>query len=100
MEKNIKTADAETIEKWKKQHGDIFKIEVDGHVCYLKKPDRKTLAYVSTLGNNPMRFNEVLLENCWLGGDEVIKTNDDLFLSVSQKLPELISVKTAEITKL
>jgi len=49
---------------------------------------------------DPLRFNEVILENCWLGGDEEIKTNDELFLAVSSKLPDLIQIKEATLEKL
>jgi len=94
------TVSAEVISEWKKKHGDIFKADVDGSVCYLKKPDRKTMSYVATLGNNPIRANEVLLENCWLGGDECIKSDDDKFFGVSAKLNEIVAIKEAEITKL
>lgn len=90
----------EQVSDWKKKHGDIFKVEVDGSVCYLKKPDRKTMSYVATLGSNPVRANEALLENCWLGGDDSIKTNDEKFFGVSAKLAEIVQIKDAEITKL
>lgn len=90
----------EQIEAWKKQHGDVFRAEVDDSVCYLKKPDRKTMSYVASLGNNPIRANEALLQNCWLGGDESIKTDDEKFFGVSAKLNEIVQIKDAEITKL
>ncbi len=93
-------ATAEQISEWKKKHSDIFKVEVGDSVCYLKNPDRKTMSYVATLGNNPIRANEALLENCWLGGDESIKTDDKKFFGVSSKLAEIVQVKDAEITKL
>jgi hypothetical protein len=91
----------EQIQEWKAKHGDIFKITVDGKEAFLKKPSRKTLGYASVAGKtNPLKFNEVLLNDCWLGGDEVIKTNDELFLSVSGKLADLLEVKEAELEKL
>jgi hypothetical protein len=93
-------ATAEQIAGWKKKHGDIFKAVVGDSVCYLKKPDRKTMSYVATLGNNPVRANEALLENCWLDGDEDIKKDDDKFFGVSAQLAEIVQIKEAEITKL
>jgi hypothetical protein len=93
-------ATAEQIASWKKEHGDIFQVEVDDSVCYLKKPDRKTMSYVATVGNNPIRANEALLQNCWLGGDDSIKTDDEKFFGVSAKLNEIVQIKDAEITKL
>ncbi|HBX45556.1 hypothetical protein [Limibacterium fermenti] len=100
MEELRGQATAGQIEEWKKKQGDIFKVEVGDSVCYLKKPDRKTMSYVATLGNNPIRANEALLQNCWLGGDESIKTDDEKFFGVSAKLAEIVQIKEAEITKL
>jgi len=91
----------EQIAQWKAQHVDVFRIKVADKECYLKKPSRKALGYASVAGkDNPLKFNEVLLNDCWLGGDEEIKTNDDLFLSASAKIAELIKVEEAELEKL
>ena len=91
----------EQIQEWKNQYKDIFVISVEDKKVYLRTPDRKTLSYASTLATkDPLKFNEVILENCWLGGDEEIKTNDELFLAVSSKLPDLIQIKEATLEKL
>ena len=91
----------EQIAEWKNKHGQIFCIKVDDKTCYLKKPGRRALGYASMAGKeNPLKFSEALLNDCWLGGDEDIKTDDDLFLAVSQKLGEIIEVKQAELVKL
>lgn len=94
------------IAEWKDKHGTISKITVfdkkaGNKVCYLKNPSRQALGYASMAGKgNPLKFNEMILNDCWLGGDEEIKTNDTLFLSVSAKISELIDVKEAELEKL
>ena len=91
----------EQIEAWKKKHGDVFRITVDGKEAYLKRPDRKTLGAAAVVGkNDPMKYNEILLSNCWLAGDEEIRTDDALFLGVSAKLGELVEIKEAELKKL
>ena len=91
----------EQIQEWKNQYKDIFVISVEDKKVYLRTPDRKTLSYASTLATkDPLKFNEVILNNCWLGGDEEIKTNDELFLAVSSKLPDLIQIKEATLEKL
>ena len=103
MKNNTLTGQAkpEQIAEWKKKHSDIFAITVDGHICYLIKPDRKVLSYASSLGQkDPLKFNEAILDNCWLGGSEEIKTNDELFLGASGKIADLIEVKEAELVKL
>jgi hypothetical protein len=102
-EKNIAASAVtkEMIAEWKKKHGDVFKIKVEEKEAYLKRPDRKTLAYASSVvSSNPIKFSEILLNGCWLAGDEEIKTQDSLFLSASGKLGELIEVKESELVKL
>ena len=97
----IGKATPEQIEEWKKKHGTVHAVVVDGHIGYLKKPDRKVLRYASSVGaKDPIRFNELLLTNCWLGGSESIKTDDEMFLGASAVLAELIEVKEAELVKL
>lgn len=91
----------EIIEEWKKQFGSVFQVDVDGHIAYLKKPDRKTISMATTIGGkDPIKFSELMLNNCWLAGDDVIKTDDELFLAVAGKLAELIELKEAELKKL
>ena len=92
----------EQIAKLKKAHGDIFKITLEsGESCLLRKPTRKELSYASMAGqNDPIKFSELILNSCWLAGDEQIKTDDELFLGSSQLIGELVKVKSAELEKL
>ena len=91
----------EKIKQWKAKYKEVFVLRVDDKVAYLRTPDRATLSYASTLATkDPMKFNEAILTNCWLGGDEEIKTDDALFLSASSKLGELIQIKEASLEKL
>ena len=71
------------------------------NLCYLRKPNRKELSYASVAGkSDPMKFNEVILNQCWLASDEEIKTDDSLFLGVSAQIAQLVEVKEAELKKL
>jgi hypothetical protein len=89
------------IEEWKRQYGAVYRIKVEDKVCYLKSPSRKTLGYASMAAKtNPLKFNEVVLNDCWLAGNEEIKTDDSLFLSISPRLDELFEVKETELEKL
>lgn len=90
----------EQIKEWKEKHGDIFAISVDEYSCILRKPKRKDLSYVATLGKDPMKMQEVLLNQLWVEGDEEIKTNDELFLAVVSKMETVTQIKEAEIKKL
>ena len=89
------------IDEWKKRHGDIYAIKVDGHVCYLRKPTRRDLSFASSAGKkDPLKFNETLLRDCWLGGSEAIRRDDDKFLGASGVLDKIIPDAEAELEKL
>ena len=90
----------EKIEGWKKQHGDIYLIEVEDKACVVRKPNRKDLSFAMLLKDDPIKFNETLLNNLWVDGDEELKTNDDYFLAVSSQLGELLQIKEATLKKL
>jgi hypothetical protein len=94
-------ATAEQIAMWKNLHKDVYAIRIEDSIAYLRKPDRATIkAMASFAQSDPIRSSEILLENCWLGGDAEIKTDNDKFLAVSARLGELIEVKNAELKKL
>ncbi len=96
-----KAVTSETIKKWQEQHGDVFMITVEDKAGYYRKPDRKILGAAMKFGaNDPMKFNETLATNCWLGGDDELRTNDDYFFAASSKFGEMVQVKEAEIKKL
>jgi hypothetical protein len=91
----------EQIESLKRKHGEIFAVEVEDCVCYLKKPDRQTLkAYFNALKQDFIAASEIMLDNCLVAGDESVRTNNDKFLAVTQVLDNLIAIKQAELKKL
>ena len=69
----------ELIQELKKQHGDVWAIECDNNVCYVKKPNRDTMAraIMHYNGGKLLEAGETLLDNCFIHGDEVIR-NDDM----------------------
>lgn len=101
METKVEKTIEQKISEWKAKHGDVFQVEVDARVAYLKRPDRKVLGAAAVTGkSDPMKYNEVILNNCWLEGDEEIRTNDAMFLGVSAQLAEIIEIKEATLKKL
>lgn len=95
-----KLTDAE-IKALKAKHGPIFRITVGDKSCILKRPDRKSISYASSIGSkDPLKFNEVILTECWIVGDEEIKKDDMLFMSACAKIGELIEIKEATLEKL
>jgi hypothetical protein len=102
MEKKILkgTAAKEQIDAWKSQYSETFEIKVADSVCYLKQPDRSVLKAVSALEKNTIGGGEVIIANCWLGGDDAIKTDNSKFMSVLPYLYDLIEIKEVELKKL
>lgn len=92
-------ANKEQIAEWKKKHGEIYEISVEDKSCFVRKPNRKDLSFVSVV-KDPIKMSETLLKQLWLDGDKEIQENDDLFLAVIPKLEEVIKVKESQIKKL
>lgn len=98
MEKKDITAQ---IAEWKKKHGDVFAYAADGKTCYLRRPSRQAIAAASVVGKeDAFKFAEVILTNCWLGGDDALRTEDKYFMGLSQKVSELVEIKVGELKKL
>ena len=97
----IGQATPEQIEAWKKEHKDLFSIQVEGHVGYFKKPGRQVIAVASTrVKDNPLGYVETILENTFVGGSREIIENDDYFLAAMTTAEKLIEIKTADLVKL
>ncbi|WP_165026815.1 hypothetical protein [Dysgonomonas sp. ZJ279] len=101
-EKNISNPSEAQINKWKKEHNEVHVLKVGGKIGYLHNPDRATLslAMMRIAKNDILGGCTAILENCWLGGDEEIKTNDKLFMGAVGVVGELITAETATLEKL
>lgn len=92
---------AAKIAVWKKKFGDIYVYEADGKKCYLHRPSRAVVSAASVIGKeDPFKFAEVVLENCWLDGDECLRTDDAYFMGLSQQISQLVEIKTGQLKKL
>lgn len=89
----------EQVAEWKKKHGTVYEISVEGKSCIIRKPNRKDLSYVSVV-KDPIKMSETLLKQLWVEGDKEIQEQDDLFLAVIPKMEEVIKVKESQIKKL
>ena len=93
------------LEGWKKKFGDgnVFEVAVEDKKVILHKPSRRDLSYAmagSNQAKDSVKFSEILLNQCWIEGDEEIRQNDDYFLAVVPVLGALAETKEAEIKKL
>lgn len=94
-------ATKEQIEGWKKQHGSVYEISTKDAVCYIRSPQRKDLSHATTVaGNDPFKFNEVIMKDCWLFGDDSMINDIDKFLGVSEQLGDIIEKAETKLKKL
>ncbi len=89
----------EQISEWKKEHGDLFEISVDGKSCILRSPRRKDLSYVSVV-KDPIKLSETLMRQLWVEGDAEMIDDDKYFLPAVSQIQEVLKIKEAKIKKL
>ncbi len=90
----------EQIAKWKQQHQTVYAIEVASKIGYFKVPDRNVISYaMSQAPQNPLGYYEAIAQNTFLGGDQALLEDDSYFLSICNRLSELVQVKEAQLKK-
>ncbi len=97
------TATDSQVEEWKKKHGGVYAFtSEDGESqCYLRQATRKDLSHCQIVaGVDPYKYNETLIRNCWLGGDEDMQLNEAKFLGLSAKVEDVIEIIECEVKKL
>ena len=101
MKKELKgQVSQDQLDKWKKEVGHVWEVTIEESVCYLKKASRATLrAALTFLEKDKIKYMEIIVENCWLGGDENIKKEDDYFYGLMGVVPKLVEAKDAVIKK-
>lgn len=104
----IGEATPEQIAQWKanvkKQYGEeteVFKYVKDGMICYLRSVDRDAYSSAAAkVSTSPAKFNDVILENIWLGGCEDLKTVNSYYFGLIDFVEELMNKKKGVLTKL
>jgi len=83
-----------------------YEITVDDKSCKLRELDRQTLevALGLIMNNNSkpqyIRAGEIILNACWVEGDEEIKTNDKYLVAAAFQAFQLIEIKDAQLKKI
>lgn len=91
-----------TVKELKAKHGlkEIFVVESDGLVGYIKRPSRDQLKYAMSVSqNDPLGMTELILEGGWLAGDEALKSEDKYFLDISSQIDTIIETTSVTIKK-
>lgn len=83
-----------------------FEIEVQGEKgtfkCLLCKPNRNTLAEVfsTRAAGKVLEAGEIILENCWVDGSEIILEDEDMKAAASLAAIDAIKLPTATLKKI
>lgn len=90
---------AEQIAEWKKKHGKVFTYTVDGKICYFRSVDRNTYSAAASkiTSAGPAKFNEVVIENIWLAGDEAIRKEDKYFFGLIEHIETMMDKQKGEL---
>lgn len=93
------------IMKWKNQHGKVMLVEIEEcdtvHHAYFKRPTLNTMAAVTKVGKtNEVESAKIMLNDCWLGGSEVVKSDVVLFMEATKQLSKIFDSCTSRLKNL
>lgn len=96
------TVTQEMIAMWKAKHRKVISITVedDGEqfTAFFRRPDMNTMSAVMSIAkSDELKASNTMFENCWLGGDEMIKEEFVLKMAVMGKMQSLVEVKSCEL---
>ncbi len=101
---------AAQIEAWKQHYGidQVFEISVpldddnkEFVTGYFKKPNLQAIsASAKVIEMDPIKAGIIMFDNCWLGGDEKFKNNDEAKMSAIDELNKLFQIRTAHVKNL
>ena len=66
----------------------LFEVE-DGKSCILHEPSRQDYSYICAC-QDPVSANELIVNQLWVDGDEIIKTNFKYTVGVASQATETI----------
>lgn len=90
------------INRLKAQHGKIYEItaEDDGeqYVAYFRRPDMGTLSAMTKMAKtDEIKASQILLENCFVGGADTVKSDTSLFMATVGELSKIVGAAKATI---
>lgn len=86
----------EQITAWKKEHRKVHAIEVeDGdelYIGYFHRPSMETMSAVNKLAKaDEVKSTTTMFDNCWLGGEPVMKTDTLVRMAAIKQLGEMFN---------
>lgn len=102
MEEKKSRFTPEIIAQFKKEHGSIFKYtSTDGKECILKSPTLQIIDACRTVsGGSSIKFDDALVQNCWVDGDLELKTVDKYKMGLFDWLGGIIQKVSGQLEEL
>lgn len=95
---------AQQIQDWKAKYGIVYKVTTeDGREAYIKDPlSDLTIMKAAIIAGRGSRFDYVkcVLENCWLAGDESIKTDEAAISGMDKKIDLFTDLPKYKVAKI
>lgn len=96
------SVNTEMLSMWKAKYRKVSSITVqDDDECYtgfFRRPDMNTISAVSKLSKtDEVKAANALFENCWLGGDEMMREDAIVRMAAIGKLQELLNAGVASL---
>jgi len=90
------------IKEYKNKFGHVFKYtSKDGKSCLLRNPDLKIIDACRTVsGGSSVKFDKALVDNCWLEGDEELRTNDEYTMGLFDWMGGIIKKVDGQLEEL
>ncbi len=94
-------ATKQQLQEWKEKYGQFFELKSeDGKSCFLFDPatSMTIMKQVATaMASSDEEFALSILNNCWIGGDEELRTTDGYLNGFIEELKEILQVKPCTI---
>lgn len=91
------------IAAWKKEHGEVYQIEVDDKILILRRPgiqDLERAMAADPKRKKPFNFNRSIHNNCKLYEDPGFSSDDQVLLAAYAQFDEIIEMREAQLKKL
>lgn len=93
------------IKEWQTVHGvgNIIELSAEGKTCYIFDPAsnlQKWKQAVAARRKSVGHLVDAVISNCWLGGDESFKSDEQLKLGIEDQINELIEIPEYETENL
>ena len=90
------------VDDWKRKLGTVYcYISDDMRIGYFQSPTLLILDRCECEAKgSKQKFNKIMVDSCWLGGDETLKTSEKHLLGLYKWLPSLIEITEGILAKL